>query len=165
MANPGEFGFSNVWAAPPTPGQLEGGFETPQRRRRLDPAEEQAQEEAEARRRLEESAESEANASTSRGKPRAERDLLVQMVQQMHQQSLAQNQLILDLQTRLDRMERDRTQGPLGAPLVAPPPPPTTENFVEDWISLGSLEFQHLVGISGRAVWVRSQVSGHGVNL
>lgn len=127
MADPGGFDFSNVWAAPPTPGQLERGFETPQRRRRLDPVEEQAQEEAEARRRGEENAE--ANASTNPGEPRSERDLLVQMVQQMHQQSVAQNQLILDLQTRLDRMERDRTQIPLGAPLVAPPPPPTTENF------------------------------------
>ena len=127
MTNPEEFDFSNVWAAPPTPGQLERGFETPdRRRRRVVPTEERAQEEAEERRRSEEN--EEAAASSDRGGSRSERDLLVQMVQQMHQQSLAQNQLILDLQTRLDRMERDRQVGPVTT-VVAPPPPPSSEGF------------------------------------
>jgi len=127
MANPGEFDFSNVWAAPPIHLVSWKGVLRPHREggdlilRRNKPKKKQ--------KRGEGLKSAEATASTSRGEPRAERDLLVQMVQQMHQQSLAQNQLILDLQTRLDRMERDRTQGPLGAPLVAPPPPPTTENF------------------------------------
>ena len=130
MANPGEYDFTNVWA-PPTPGALERGLETPdrrrRRRRRVDPVEEQAQEESEARRRNEEN--EEAAASSSAPAPRSERDLLIQMVQQMHQQSMAQNQLILDLQTRLDRMERDRQQAVRVVPVVAPPPPPTGESF------------------------------------
>ena len=133
MANPGEYDFTNVWA-PPTPGALERGLETPdrrrrrrRRRRRVDPVEEQAQEESEARRRNEEN--EEAAASSSAPAPRSERDLLIQMVQQMHQQSMAQNQLILDLQTRLDRMERDRQQAVPVVPVVAPPPPPTGESF------------------------------------
>ena len=129
MANPGEYDFTNVWA-PPASGALERGLETPdrRRRRRVDPVEEQAQEESEARRRNEENGE--AAASSTSPAPRSERDLLVQVVQQTHQQSMAQNQLILDLQTRLDRMERDRQQAAPVVPVVAPPPPPTGESFV-----------------------------------
>ena len=114
-----EYDFSNIYGPPPmTPGTLEQGFRTPERRRRrleVDEAEEEeAQAEAEQQRRQEVAAEAAASGSS-----RSERDVLVAMVQQMQQQSMLQNQMLFDMQQRMDRMER--AHGPVQPP-VAPAP-------------------------------------------